>query len=327
MLHNFVQKVVKSGGRLVPLMVPSEDIKNPSLTNPSILNDNNKIIVNLRNVNYCLYHSENNINEHHWGPLCYLHPENNWILQTFNILCEIDHNLNIFAYSTIDTTKLDIEPKWEFVGLEDGRLVKWDNILYLSGVRRDTTTHGEGRIELSSLELSPDNKVIETSRNRIPAPPPNNSYCEKNWMPILDMPYHYVKWTNPTEVVKYDINNKTCETLKTTEYREFNTGDLRGGSQVLKIKDYYFAIVHEVDLFNSEAGRKNAIYYHRIVLWNQNFELVKISDRFNFMGAKIEFCCGMAEYQDYYLITFGFQDNASYLLAAPKQFIYDTLQI
>lgn len=44
----------------------------------------------------------------------------------------------------------------------------------------------------------------ETERSRIE--PPTKSYCEKNWMPILDMPFHYVKWTSPTEVVK--VNTK-----------------------------------------------------------------------------------------------------------------------
>jgi predicted GH43/DUF377 family glycosyl hydrolase len=33
---------------------------------------------------------------------------------------------------------------------------------------------------------------------------------------------------------------------------------------------------------------------------------------------KIEFCCGMAEYQDSLLITFGAQDNAAYILKISK---------
>ena len=36
------------------------------------------------------------------------------------------------------------------------------------------------------------------------------------------------------------------------------------------------------------------------------------------MDADVEFSIGMAEYKDDYLITFGFQDNAAYLLRAPK---------
>jgi hypothetical protein len=322
MIENFVKNVVDLGGTIKPLLVPAKDIPNPSLTNPSILNIDDKILINLRNVNYALYHSEKSVNEHYWGPLCYLHPEDNWILHTYNILCELDNNLNIISYNKIDTSTLDVKPLWEFVGLEDARLVHWNNNLYLSGVRRDTTNNGVGRIELSTII---DNK--EVNRVRIPAPPPNNSYCEKNWMPILDLPFTYVKWTNPTEVVKYNPEDGSCSTTILTNYTDYGTGDLRGGSQVLKIKDYYIALVHEVNLFNSEAGRKNADYFHRFVLWDKEFNLIKVSDRFNFMGGRIEFCCGMCEWKDNYLITFGFQDNASYILNMPKKIIEEIFNI
>ena len=39
------------------------------------------------------------------------------------------------------------------------------------------------------------------------------------------------------------------------------------------------------------------------------------------MGAKIEFAVGMCEYGEDYLMTFGFQDNAAYLLRASQQFV------
>ncbi len=35
-------------------------------------------------------------------------------------------------------SELDVPPVWTFIGLEDGRLVKWDEKYYLIGVRRDT---------------------------------------------------------------------------------------------------------------------------------------------------------------------------------------------
>lgn len=325
MIYSLIKNIINSGGYIKPLILPAKDIINPSLTNPSIFNDNGKLLINLRNVNYALYHAEKGLNEHPWGPLCYLHPENNWILHTYNILCELNNSLDIISYSQIDTSLLDVEPKWEFVGLEDGRLVKWDNKLYLSGVRRDTTTNGQGRIELS--EIIHKNKWIENNRHRIPAPPPDASYCEKNWMPILDMPYHYIKWTNPTEVVKYNLEDKSCCTTRLNNYTEYNTSDLRGGSQVLKIKNYYFALVHEVNLFQTEANRKNADYYHRFVLWDQEFNLIRVSDRFNFMGARIEFCCGMCEFNGNYLISFGFQDNAAYVVSVSSSFIEDILDL
>ena len=36
------------------------------------------------------------------------------------------------------------------------------------------------------------------------------------------------------------------------------------------------------------------------------------------MDTRIEFVCGLAELEDNLLITFGYQDNASYLLKMPK---------
>ena len=39
------------------------------------------------------------------------------------------------------------------------------------------------------------------------------------------------------------------------------------------------------------------------------------------MEAEIEFAVGMCEYGDDYLITFGFQDNAAYLLKINKNYV------
>ena len=53
---------------------------------------------------------------------------------------------------------------WDFVGLEDARLVKWNETYYLCGVRRDTTTNGQGRMELSEIDIK-DDSVKELKRN------------------------------------------------------------------------------------------------------------------------------------------------------------------
>jgi hypothetical protein len=317
--------VLKNDGFIKPLIVPNKI--GPSLSNPTILvSKNNEILINLRNLNYVLYHSESNVFEHSWGPLCYLHQENDQRLVTNNILCKLDSNFNIMSHNIIDTSFLDENPLWEFVGLEDGRLVEWEDKLFLSGVRRDTTTNGVGRMELSEVVCKKD-KVLEKSRLRIPAPGADNSYCEKNWMPVLNRPYTYVKWTNPTEVAEYNPIDKTCKTVILSDKKSFETCDLRGGSQVIYLNGYYIALVHEVYLYNSEVGRKNADYKHRFVAWNENFELIDVSEAFKFMNAKIEFCCGMAELDDKLLITFGFQDNAAYLLGMPKNLLGKFLKI
>ena len=318
---NFVKYVLENGGVIKPLIIPAELTNGTGLCNPSVFVEDDKILVNLRHIQYTLYHSELQKYEHQYGPLVYLNPDNDISLRTTNYICELNPDLDITHYAKVDTSKLDKNPLWEFIGLEDARLIKWDEKVYLSGVRRDTTTNGQGRMELSELEFT-DTSVKEVSRFRIPAPGDNTSYCEKNWMPILDMPFHYVKWTNETEVVKVDVEEGTCETVVLKSWIDAPK-DLRGGSHVIPYKGGHLTLNHETDLYKSEAGRKNATYRHRFTYWDKDWNIQKFSPVFSFLEAQIEFACGITKYKDDCLITFGFQDNAAYILRVPGKLMED----
>ena len=73
-------------------------------------------------------------------------------------ICEYYDHINDLKISCIYTGKktntagLDKKPRWTFIGLEDARLQFWNNELYQTGVRRDTTRNGEGRMELSTIK-------------------------------------------------------------------------------------------------------------------------------------------------------------------------------
>jgi len=319
--NNFVKDALLNGGSIHPLLIPCSELNNfPSLTNPTIYIDDNKIYANIRNINYTLYHAEKKIYEHQWGPLVYIHPENDWKLRTSNIFCELNDDYSIKWHTRIDTSRFDTyEPMWDFVGLEDGRIVKWNNKLYIIGVRRDTTTNGEGRMELSELEIK-DQKVIEISRTRIPSPGNNLAYCEKNWVPILDKPFHFIKWHNGTEVVYYNLEDKTTTPVIQHDWRDLDCADLRGGSQIIRYKNYYISLTHTTYLFKSPAGRKDGIYRHRFVVFDNDLQIVKVTPEFSFLGGDVEFSIGMAQHNNKILITFGFQDNAAYLLSMPVKF-------
>ena len=316
---NFVKLTLDNGGTIKPLIIPSENTSGTGLCNPSVLVKDGKILVNVRHIQYTLYHSELQNYEHPYGPLVYLNPDNDNTLTTENYICELDDNLDISYFSKVNTSEFDKPPLWEFVGLEDARLVEWNEKLYLCGVRRDLDSIGTGRMELSEIEIG-EKEVKEISRFRISGPPPDKEYCNKNWMPIVDLPYHFVKWTNGTEIVKTNIIDKTTESIIVKDWI-YHPRDLRGGSQVISYKGGYLCLNHETDLYRSEAGRKNATYRHRFTFWDKNWNIQKISKEFSFLEAKIEFACGMAKYNDDYLITFGFQDNAAYILKVPGKFM------
>jgi hypothetical protein len=312
------------GGTLHPLIIPSDQTNGTGTFNPSVYNDNGKLVVNIRHCQVTIYHSEKGIYEHEWGPLSYMNPENDVTLTTTNFFCTLNPKLGIDKIAKVNMDAMNKPTEWNFIGLEDSRVVRWDDKLYLIGVRRDTTPTGIGRMELSVIQQTKDG-TQEMSRTRMPAPGKDDSYCEKNWMPIIDMPYHFVKWCNPTEVVKYDPVDKTTTTvfLGPKIEREY---DIRGGSQVVKIGKHYVAIGHESRLFRSEADKKNATYKHLFMVWDENWQLVKLGDIFSFLNCEIEFCCGMAVFGDNLIISFGVQDNAAYLLSIPmkaaKELIY-----
>jgi hypothetical protein len=335
--NSFAKTVLEDGGDIHPLIIPSELTNGTGLMNPSILNVDEKLIVNIRHVNYTFYHSEKKLFQHPWGPLTYLHPENDMHLRTENYYCELNDSFDITRFNKIDTSKFDTySPMWDFVGLEDARLIEWNGKLFTSGVRRDTTSSGQGRMELCEIEVREDS-VTEISRWRINPPKDPNSYCEKNWMPVLDQPFVYVKWCNPVEVVKVNdvpteekVFESYCVDSKTIHLGNklnFEKRDPRGGSQIISFEGYYISLTHEVDLFKSETGRKDGVYRHRFVVWDRDWNVVKYTKDFSLMNGHTEFACGMCYHKGKILITFGFQDNAAYILEVKKDTLKKVLGI
>jgi len=316
----FAKQVLESGGSLHPITIELAKTNGTGIFNPSLYYDEqvDKLYFNIRHCQVTLYHAENGKYESFWGPLHYCHPENDMTLTTTNYFGELNkQTLEPVYTSKVDTSKLDVAPIWNFVGLEDCRIAKWNDKLYLSGVRRDTTPNGQGRIELSGIEIDGEH-VKEVTRNRL-QPPFGDSYCEKNWMPVIDKPFQYAKWCNPTEIVEANLESNATTQVFHGGDAFYYPRDFRGGSQVIRLNDEYrFCCVHTVNLFKSEQGRKNAVYRHCFIVWDNDWNVVKHTPEFTFLDAKIEFCAGMTKYKNDFLISFGYQDNASYVLRVPE---------
>ena len=314
-------------GVVTPLIIDAALTGGLGLMNPSIFKDGDDWIVSVRNVSYTLHHCDPEHKEESnqdgrfqtpWGPLNYVRPDNDPHLRTFNYVGYLNLGWNVERYNKIDTSKFPKMEEWAFVGLEDGRLVKWDNDMWFAGVRRHAPD-GKGRMQLSKLLISKD-IVKETDRHIIEVPD-EHSYCEKNWMPILDMPYHFVKWINPLEIVKVDLDKDKAEPVFLGDKLPFDTIDPRGGSQVVTHGDYRVALTHSVDSWQTEKGDREGHYNHRMIVWDKDWNLVSITQPFKFMHGKIEFVCGLVIEDGMMYITFGFQDNAAYLFKVQFDFM------
>ena len=353
MVFSLVKDSFSKGGSIHPLLISPEITKHLSLCNTSILEveKDSRYLLNVRWVSYYLHHCENKQKyQTPWGPLNYVRPDCDEYLRTENYICDLNL-VDMTAHNPrkIDEGKFPSPQEWDFVGAEDLRLTQWNGKIYGSGVRR-FFPDGRGRMQVSSLNID-TNKVVEEERVFIEAPTNPESYCEKNWMPLTDSPFVYLKWCSPVEVVQADPTMKSLfpqeypvvdpqdGKIKTatnicssrtwvSKQNELPLGlEPRGGSQVIPYKDYYIAAIHEVDGWHNEKNDRDAYYYHRFIVWDKNWNLVSYSDKFTFMHGRIEFCCGLASYKDSFLITFGFQDNTAFLFKMSKKHFDELLKI
>lgn len=324
-MKTLVKRIIEYGGEIKPinLKIPSAPIE--GYFNPSIFNDRGSLYLNLRSCDYTLFHSEKRSTLMYTAALTsYGNKDNKFTTKNYFAYINTKHLKPEFGCQVL-TYDFDQEPQWKFAGLEDARLVKWHGKFYLCGTRRDTESTGIGRMELSEIVVEHAYSK-EVNRYRIPAPGPDDSYCEKNWMPILSKPYHFVKWSNPTEIVKYDINTNKCETVIMKNESNKLSNNLRGGSQVIDWgKDNYLGIVHQSYHCYDENGNFDNEYKHQFILWDNEWNIIKCSPQISVMGAKIEFISGLTTCGNDVLITFGHIDNSAYIVRVSKNFVEDIL--
>ena len=319
---NICKYIINKGGKVIPLIVDKfDETEGTGFCNGCILKVGDKLLVNVRHVEYDFYQCSKFYSKFE-GKLSYYHRDNDLKLRTNNYLGELNPDTCTFEnYRKVDTGRLDKKPLWDFIGLEDARIINWDDKVFLCGVRRDTTPNGQGRMEMSEIE-----DWVEVNRTRIEAPDVN-SYCEKNWMPILDKPYHFIKWSNPVEVVKVDMDRRQADTVLLGDDTLDLKWGLRGGTQVVRWdEDTYIAILHECYFIPRDTnGYKDSIYRHRFIVWDNQFKLKMLTQPFDFMGGKVEFCTGMdIDDQDVY-ITFGYQDSSCFAIKTSRENIEELI--
>ena len=98
-------------------------------------------------------------------------------------------------------------------------------------------------------------------------------------------PYHIIG-INPVEVVKYDIDTRTTTTVVHDGSKTYNLPrDLRGGTQVYPIGNgRRMTFTHEVDLTQDTFCRKDGHYNHRVIVWDDEWNMIHHTKDFHFLG-------------------------------------------
>ena len=190
------------------------------------------------------------------------------------------------------------------VGLEDIRL--------FSGIKSQEDAKRPIRFIATNVEYSANNKNrmilgtydLESGQYRdcvMVVPPDPNSWCEKNWIPVLmkdkdgfEEERFIYKWS-PMEIGRVDPLTNQLEIVLRHEVRSWLFGRLRGSTtfvdaprlEGLEDIEYVVGVAH----FSEEHSPRH--YYHVLVLLEKDtLKPVRYSRVFYFEKLSIEFCIG-----------------------------------
>lgn len=212
--------------------------------------------------------------------------------------------------------------KW---GLEDARLVFWNNVMYLSGTRRDHNKGMIGRIECELIQdIGGELKVGDFYR--WDGLDNDCTFCEKNWMPIVNMPFTYMTVPEPVLVNKCNISDWHLKPIKGEEYFALSCtfpGTLRGSSQVIPYKDGYIAVLHAA----SKDVKGQWQYIHCFRTYSKDFEVLETSPMFKFEGEDVEFCCGMCFKDNTFYVSYSLMDNNAKLAILSEETVENLLKM
>lgn len=300
----FVDYVLKHNGKNIQLPY---DNGTHAETNPSILINNDSLFINFRCVDYFLFNT--------YGNDYYSINDFGWIVLKDLYSCNTKNTFKMFDkdFKCIGIKKDVLGDDFNdgkiqnslFHGLEDVRLVKWDDKIYLIGNRPDISNHNRMSIYCAddSYNITKEILIDEVE----------NAFVEKNWSPVEGKPFTFIRWTNPTEIIKVDENGK----IVSREFKEnhnFPT-NFRGGSQTIKTKYGYMSIIHTSNLNVMENAKTNIRYRHFFIMYDDDFNIIKISDPFVFQTPDVEFCCGLCkDSNDDIYITYSIKDSTAFLI-------------
>jgi len=228
----------------------------------------------------------------------YLHCDKHVI--TVNKCLILDNRFDIISDKLIDVEFVDRR----YIGIEDVKIFK-DKFI-------GTGFHANNRLGLSYGSY--DDFTFKELKSGF-----NDKDCEKNWClysNYCDIGVVY-EWY-PLTLCK--INNNILEKEKEKQMPKMFK-HLRGSTNGFSYKDEIWFVTHMVSY---ESPRH---YYHVIVVFNKNMELLRYSAPFKFEGEPIEYCLGIIVEDENVLMTYSTWDRTTKIGVYDKKYIFSKVNI
>lgn len=289
-METFVKYAVSSGAEI--------SIINGSFTgsrgcgNPSVIKYNGKTYMTFRSGSYTFicnrYVFKQTGNRISWYPInLYNEVPVNFVSK--NYICEFDTE-TLAASNPVEI----LGPKRTnlyFNGTEDIRLYTYDGNLCM----QYSEFEPDSRVSMNISTFGPELNEKTSSKFNI-------SQCEKNWMPIINSDNAFVRiaFGNVVKISNGKLLSDGDPNMDITE---------RGSTQLWPYKDSYICIVH-----CSRMSDGKIQYLHKFVMTDKNLNKTLESDWFMFIGAPVEFTCGMLVDDNVMILPFSVFDNVSIVI-------------
>lgn len=224
--------------------------------------------------------------------------------QTVNYLVKLDDNLDVVDASLVDDKLVrGCAPN----GLEDVRLF-WvgDRLM---GVGAGIDKSGGGRTKVCQVVFS----LSGSSIDEFYVAPNVYGGVEKNWVPLpsRDGKISFIPSFIPIGFIDFDFRGFSLRCDKSHDF------SVRGGTPLIAWGDGYLGIVHTPPMKHD-----GVVYYmHKLVLLDSNFMVREFSRPFFFQRRGIEFACGLIEFGEDLIVSYGVSDRSSSFVKIPKSII------
>jgi predicted GH43/DUF377 family glycosyl hydrolase len=218
-----------------------------------------------------------------------------------------------------------------FRGIEDGRLYHDGNTFRISATIWESEKIPVARMCNLPLDMS-SGKPVAGDIEMFDSPVDEDT-VEKNWMPV-----HRTSLYNEKDIAfDYIYNPGQTFTIKTKELT--NVGGptpsrVRGGGQLIGLENgTMLGIIHQcvsaeyirfANLSQEPLFRRR--YVHRFMQYNEQGQIIKTTDMFNFLNKSVEFAAGLTTYNDKVLVSFGALDSSSHVASIPLKKILSALR-
>jgi hypothetical protein len=234
---------------------------------------------------------------------------------------ELDKDFELKNLRQIDFSKLNIKLDR---GMEDPKLFWRDNAWHFTCVMMEKELCEVARMAICRLDAKAE-KVVHMEK----FPGIEVKRPEKNWMLPPDNNPNFDFIYGPNATVKNGV-------LTTLMSDNSNLHALRGNTNLISIKDStYLGVMHRTIgrhttvQENNSFGTVNAYirnYTHCFVRFDEKGKIIGISDHFQFRKSGVEFASGLVEHKGNFIISFGVQDIAAFLMTISKEKVLDSLE-